>query len=66
MCTTTRLAVAINLYHLTLLFADHVMLPLRTVSFGFPAIHVHIMPTALMNKQKANSLANIAWLELGK
>ena len=42
----------------------HVMLPLRTVSFSFPANHVH-MPTALMNKQKANFLVNITWLELG-
>ena len=64
MCTTMRLAVAINLFHLMLLFADHVMLPLRTVSFGFPANHVH-MPAALMNKQKANFLVNITLLELG-
>ena len=47
-----------------LLFADHVMLPQRTVSLSFPANHVH-MPTALMNKHKVNSLANITWLELG-
>ena len=35
MRTTTRLAVAINLFHLMLLFFRivHVMLPLRTVSF---------------------------------
>lgn len=60
-----RLAVTINLFSLILLFANHVMLPLRTVSFGFPIIHVH-MPTALMKKQKVNSLVNITWSELGK
>ena len=51
MYTTMRLAVAINLFSLMLLFADDVMLPLRTVSFSFPAIHVH-MPTALVKKKR--------------
>ena len=66
MRTTTRLAVAINLFHLMLLFFRivHVMLPLRTVSFSFPTNHVH-MPAALMNKQKANFLVNITLFELG-
>lgn len=47
-----------------IIFLVHVTLPLRTVSFSFPTNHVH-MPTALMNKQKANFLVNITWLELG-
>lgn len=47
-----------------IIFLDHVMLPLRTVSFSFPTNHVH-MSIAPMNKQKANFLVNIKWLELG-
>ena len=45
--------------------ADYVMNPQRTVSFKCLAIHVH-MRTQRMKRQKANSLENITWSELGK
>ena len=46
-------------------FVDYVMNPQRTVSFKCLAIHVH-MRAQRMKRQKANSLGNMTWSELGK
>ena len=44
---------------------DHVMLPLKTVSYKSRAIHVHIR-AYLMKRQKAKSPENFSWSGLGK
>ena len=46
--------------------ADHVMLPLVTVSFKNFAISMHNYVCITNEKTKAHSLENIMWSELGK